>query len=210
MLEKADPPKAKVNFGSPTGQPQRSSFHNPSAVILTSSSRWSIPSRVLTLPSSCDRSSWSRLSSSRNVIPNGARSKIFAAKSRRSRPNSMRTHSRSVLFFFRCRIRSAGRYPKMPAQSIVQTICDHYATKRPKGRRCNLSPYKSPGATVTYPKPILFPESPHHAAEPVRLGLLGSAAARRIACRSNGRRHRGDRNGSRRRQANTPRPDAAE
>jgi hypothetical protein len=34
--EKADPTKAKVNFGTPTGQPHRSFFHNPSGVILTS------------------------------------------------------------------------------------------------------------------------------------------------------------------------------
>ena len=42
-------------------------------------------------------------------------------------------HSHGVLFFFRCRIRSAGRYPKIPAQSIILTICNRYATKRPKG-----------------------------------------------------------------------------
>ena len=104
----------------------------------------------------------------RNVILKGARSKIFATNSKRSRPNSMKTHSRGVFLFFRCRIRSAGRYPKMPAQSIVQ-----YATtmRRKDLKRGDVSPVQESRENKDVAQACVIPriltKSPDHVRETV-------------------------------------------
>jgi hypothetical protein len=108
-------------------------------------------------------------------------------------PRSPWIHSRDVLFFFRCRIRSAGRYPKIPAQSIIQTIRDRYATKRPKGQVTH-RPRRHAQECMTCHKPVLFPKkpikSPNLATEAVRWRFSGSSVASPIVPRERRRRYR--------------------
>ena len=123
---------AKLDFGSPAVQARRFLPLKPSKRILTSSSRWSIPLRGLTLLFPAGSVELVSPRRSRGiVIPQQTLSKILATTPGRSNRCGYSLPQR--VFFFRCRSRNAGTYPKIPAQSIVQTIGARCATKRPKG-----------------------------------------------------------------------------